>query len=621
MSNNYTEKALEMVAHGYTVIPLNGKRPVTKDWQNLRRVTSQMVLDWERQGLWRNIGLVTGAASNNIVVLDFDGLAGYELFKTAFPELVNTLTVATGSGKGMHVYYKVELLPNSGAVMDILLDDGELVNIELKSDGKQVVIPPSLHPDTGKAYVKHISAPIMALPDLTKVWNWAQSLKPREWQPPKQYSAGDGVLNRKLIDAIAAHFRAQPHQIHGDWVNCSCPNAAAHKNGDKHYSFGFNERDGGANCYACGGMSLKSICEHIGLNPADYGGIFEPNDTGFRIRTATGCPPAATVSGDKRIVQQGDALPVVKRSDRLTSYLERLHDYEQPRANAPIPFPMRVLHRFHGMAEACRPGKLLGVVGASGGGKSTLLETMVDGWLSFHVPCLVWSPEWEADEFIERAVQRYGGPSTSELYLHEMYITERQRGIKGGIGVEMPTSRMEAAAKAVRTLRSWQEEVGYLDFPFLTIAHLMSSMETTLKAIDFTPRVLVIDYVQLLHALEPSPDLSMYNLLLRIKAVCKYYNLLGVVATQVTKESAKGQQQGNVLDSQSARFVNDDAFNLFITINPDRKQDGTLQNSAVLYVAKNSMGISKQRVRVPVDWEHMVFGDQLHPDQTFDGEV
>jgi hypothetical protein len=519
----------------------------------------------------------------------------------------------------MHVYFKVELLPDSGAVMDIPLDGGELVNIELKADGKQVVIPPSVHPDTNNPYTKHINAPIMAVTDLSKVWTWAQSLKPRDWQPPKQYTPGDGILNRRLIDAIAAHFRAQPHQMHGDWVNCSCPNAAAHKNGDKHYSFGFNERDGGANCYACGGLSLKAICGYIGINPADYGGIYESNLP--PVRQAAPPPPVTTLNGERRVIQQGDALPVVKRSDRLTTYLNRLTDFESPRPNAPIPFPMRVLHRFRGMAESCRAGKLLGIVGTSGGGKSSLLETMVDGWLSFHVPCLVWSPEWEADEFIERAVQRYGGPTTSELYLHEMYITERQRGIRDGIGVQMPTSRIEAAAQAVRTLRGWTEEVGYLDFPFLTIGHLMSSMEATLKAIDFQPRVLVIDYAQLLHALEPSPDLTMYNLLLRIKAICRHYGMVGVVATQVTKESAKGAAQGNILDSQSARFVNDDAFNLFITINPDRYPDGRLQNSAVLYVAKNSMGISKQRVRVPVDWEHMTFADQLHPDQTFEGDA
>lgn len=618
MNNLYTQRAIELAEKGYTVIPLNGKVPMVEKWQEFRRVTPDLIMAWEQAGKWKNIGMVCGAASNNVVVIDFDGMPGYELFKLAFPELVNTMTVATGSGNGMHCYYKVDLLPDSRAVMSVLTSDAELINIEFKSDGKQVVIPPSIHPDTGNEYTVVNRAPIMHVPDLAKVWAWAQSLKPEEvkpWTPPTQYS-GDKNLNRKLLSALENHFRSQPHKMHGDWINCSCPNASAHKHGDRTPSFGFNTSDGGANCYNCGGMSIKQMCGYLNIDPVSYGGIYEKSEQ-FNVQQATN--PVNNRQSSSVVTPSGagdTGIPVVKRSERLTNYINRLTDFDTPRTVIPVPFPLRAVQQFNGMARVIKPGKVVGIVGVSGGGKTSLLETMVDGWLSMHVPCLVWSPEWDADEFIERAVQRYGGPRTDELYMHEIFIQEQQQGIVGGVGVEMPPAKLESAVKAVGMLRQFKEEVGYLDFPFLNAGYLQAEIDKTLKNLSFKPRVLIIDYVQLLYAMETDSNLTMYNLLMRLKAICAAYGLVGVLATQVTKEGTKGQQNGGVLDSLSARYVNDDAFNLFITINPDRDENGLFLPSAVLNVAKNSVGM-KGKVRVAVNWERLAFDDRPHPNQVF----
>lgn len=616
MTNIYIEKALDLVKRGYTVIPLSGKAPMITGWQNLRHLTPAHVYDWDRGNLWRNIGMVTGAASNNTVVIDFDGLAGYELFKAAFPELVNTMTVATGSGNGMHCYYKSDLLPDSKALLDIPVDGGELINIEFKSDGKQVVIPPSIHPDTQKPYSVVNRAPIMVVSDLAKVWTWAQSLKPqdqKQWQPPASYSTSTN-LNPKLLAAVESYFMAQPHKMHRDWINCSCPDKLAHKHGDQNPSFGYHPSTGSANCFQCGGMSLKELLPLIGINAADYGGFYEKNEAPYDVRVAG---PSISPASRPAPVSDPTAITVVKRSTRLTNYIDRVLDYDRPIENPPVPFPMRVLHQFKGMAEITRVGKLIGIVGVSGGGKTSLLETMIDGLLSFHVPSLVWSPEWDADEFVERAVQRYGGPSTAELYKHENFIHEFQNGIKDGIGVELSKEKVESAKSAIKVLRGWTDEVGYLDMPDLTMGYLQASIEATLKSIDFKPRVLAIDYIQLFHALETDPNLTMYNLLMRIKTICAQYKLVGIVASQVTKASTKDQKNGKLLDSQDARYVNDDAFNLFVTINPDfHEVTGERLYSAVLNVAKNSMGI-RGKVRVAVDWEHLSFSDKPHANQVF----
>lgn len=618
MSNEYTERAAALAKHGITTIPLHGKIPYPEAWQTFRQTTPGMIAQWERQGWWRNIGMVTGAASNNIVVIDFDGLPGYRLFANTFPELVNTYTVKTGSGEGMHCYYQVDLLPDSSGVLKIPIE-GEVCNIEMKADGKQVVIPPSIHPDTHKPYEKYLECGVMRVTDLTAVWEWVETLNPtpKERQAPKsQNNTGTGELNRKLIEALTEHFRRQKPIERHEWLNVSCPNTAAHKNGDKNYSFSYNTDSGVGNCFLCGAMNLGQICEYTGFNPKDFGGLFETKDASVNGKGNLSLAPATVATAP--VPQLGQALPVKTRRSRISHYYERVWPTE-PTTYAPIPFPFRSLHSFGGMARFTKAGKLTGIVGLSGGGKTTLLETLVDSWLDLGVSCLVWSPEWDADEFIERAVQRYGGPTVDDLNAHELALYEAQNGLNTGLGKALTPTQLDGAKQALTKLKGWQTDVGYLDFPFLTVNYLQTNIEATLSTLDFKPRVLILDYVQLLHAMDDT-DMTMYNLVMRIKAICKVYGLHGVIASQVTKADARGQGSGKMLDGLAARYVNDDAFNLFVTINPDYNElTGLFDPSAVLNVAKNSGG-RKGKARVWVDWARLFFADKLHENQTFEGD-
>lgn len=634
MNNIYAERALKMLDSKLTPIPLVGKKPIIEGWQNLRDVKASQIFDWEREGKFKNVGLLCGAASDNTVVIDFDGLGGYELFKVQFPALVNTLTVATGSGAGMHCYFKVALLPDSKAFLDILIEGGELVNIEIKSDGKQVVVPPSLHPDTGLPYVKHISAPMLQVEDLSAVINWAASLKPqerKEWTPPTM--SGDGDFNPKLTAAVESYFLSLSHRQHREWINCACPNAAAHDNGDHDWSFGYNTQKFFGFCYRCQKMLLKDLLPLINIDPASYGGWYENGYQSPASNSSASTPDirqAVPQNPGQNIVQPTGGLTVITRSSRFNHYLDQLVDMDLVDEHPAVPFPLRALHEFGGLARVVRPGKLIGLVGVSGGGKTSLLETMVDGWLCYNVPCLVWSPEWDADEFMERAAQRYGGPTVDEVELHKIYKAELKAGItNGGAGVAITREKVAQAQDALDILKGWTEEVGYIEAPFLTIGILQAELEATLKRIAFKPRVLAIDYAQLLFALDSDRSLTMYNLLMRIKAICRAYGLIGLVASQVTKAGAREAQSGDLLDGLAARYVNDDAFNLFITINPDREmtvKDGRKQPtgrflpSAVLNITKTSMG-RKGKMRLAVDWERLMFSDERHVNQNFDVDL
>jgi hypothetical protein len=129
------------VARGWPVLPLHGKRPVWDDWVNQATLDpGEVALLWDepRYGL----GVVTGCRSG-LLVLDVDPRnGGNESLAAVRDRLPDTATVRTGSG-GLHFYYRTQADVKSWE---------PLPGLELKARGRQVVAPPSLHPNTGERY-------------------------------------------------------------------------------------------------------------------------------------------------------------------------------------------------------------------------------------------------------------------------------------------------------------------------------------------------------------------------------------------------------------------------------------------------------------------------------------
>ncbi|MFN8531562.1 MAG: bifunctional DNA primase/polymerase [Anaerolineae bacterium] len=86
--------ALAYTALSLSVIPLDGKRPALKSWTQYQQQCAdvQTIRAWS----FGNVGIVCGAVSGNLVVLDLDGAAGYAAFAATFPALAQTYTVASG---------------------------------------------------------------------------------------------------------------------------------------------------------------------------------------------------------------------------------------------------------------------------------------------------------------------------------------------------------------------------------------------------------------------------------------------------------------------------------------------------------------------------------------------
>ena len=167
---------------GYSVIPLIGKVcPMSwKVYQTARAHITDLKW-WEDKGWLKNIGIVCGHISNNLVVIDLDGKEAVDLFKPAFGDLMaRTFTVKTGSG--LHVYLHTDTLP---ANRKISLGDGHS-GIEIRGEGQYVVAVPSIHPTTQKPYEIYVRKPAARIDGLWDINSWLDTLetpKSRDLEP------------------------------------------------------------------------------------------------------------------------------------------------------------------------------------------------------------------------------------------------------------------------------------------------------------------------------------------------------------------------------------------------------------------------------------------------------
>lgn len=135
--------ALEYFKKGFTVLPLNGKKPYIK-WDKLKneKNTEDQIKSWWKKWPDANIGIIPG--SNNHIVIDVDvkgkvnGFDSLKKWEKEHGEIEkNTYAVDTPSG-GKHYYYYIDK-PNFNPGNK----NGVLPGIDIRYKDGYVVAPPS----------------------------------------------------------------------------------------------------------------------------------------------------------------------------------------------------------------------------------------------------------------------------------------------------------------------------------------------------------------------------------------------------------------------------------------------------------------------------------------------
>ncbi len=209
------DEALKYAARGLPVLPLVGKQPAIPKAEGGRGYldatcdVAQITAWWTR---WptANIGVRTGKTTNSVVV-DIDprngGVVAFEDLLATYGALPDSWTVLTGGG-GTHHWFahpgELAHVPSSSSKIG--------PGIDVKSDPGYVVMPPSIHPDSGKAYEWELSSepddiPLAPLP----LWLRAKCVEsPAEKMAPKPLPKiiEDGERNEKLT-SLAGTLRGR----------------------------------------------------------------------------------------------------------------------------------------------------------------------------------------------------------------------------------------------------------------------------------------------------------------------------------------------------------------------------------------------------------------------------
>jgi P4 family phage/plasmid primase-like protien len=153
----------EAISFGFVPVPLIGKRPKVSNW-------TARTLQEAQSGFspGDNVGVLTGPPSN-ILVVDVDlqqrGLEVWNSWISAHGD-PQTPCVRTGSG-GLHYYFKYQ--DGFRSTSKVVKIGDEVVGIDIKTDGGQVVYPGSIHPDTKKRY-EWIRSPSEFSPQPVPLW-------------------------------------------------------------------------------------------------------------------------------------------------------------------------------------------------------------------------------------------------------------------------------------------------------------------------------------------------------------------------------------------------------------------------------------------------------------------
>lgn len=134
---------------GWCMTPcrVKGKEPYRGGWQN-ERLDLEQITDIIADNPAQNIGMVLGKASDNLVCVDLDNRIAAELADQFLPP--TPLVVGRGKNPRTHWFYHV---PTGIKATKFKLPadpndrEKKLTVVEILSDGNQVVVGPSIHPD------------------------------------------------------------------------------------------------------------------------------------------------------------------------------------------------------------------------------------------------------------------------------------------------------------------------------------------------------------------------------------------------------------------------------------------------------------------------------------------
>lgn len=403
---------------------------------------------------------------------------------------------------------------------------------------------------------------------------------------------------QQFYDDVERALRVE-YKGRGGWSKPLACVFASHDHDDQHPAAHWHKDKHIFRCFKCGKTWMaKEVAEQLHMDYRDY----------LPKREPPAAPSAPAV-----------ALPPYFSSiDSLTRYKERLDGMHIDDCG-PIVFPFKALHDLGGYCRMVQPRKLIGIIGLSGGGKTSFLETLTDNWRQMGYHVLWWGPEWSWDQMADRAIQRYGGLSINQMMEHEVWLSEQRRAKNGEFirelfGAMAAPFLVEKSKQIATSIETWAGKAFYCGKMDVTLDTLLEEaaliIQDQREKYQRSIRIVVWDYIQLLQLKGVRSDMERVNqAVTAIKTFCVDNKLVGLIASQPRKEdSTNAKQEGELLTSEAAQYMREDQFNLMMTLNP-MMVEGRVTSQAVINVVKNSAG-KKEKRTVQIDLPHLRWVDK-----------
>jgi AAA domain/Bifunctional DNA primase/polymerase, N-terminal len=174
MSTPHTELRHLLRRGGYSPIPLEGKRPALKAWEQMIAPTFEQIEYWEKLF---NLAANTGILTRLTPALDIDIMdpaaaqAVEEIAREWFEEpRGDAFRVRFGESPKRAILLRTDV-PFPKQVRNVVAPNGAEYKIELLCDGQQIVVD-GIHPKTGQPYIWHggdpTTTPLDELPYVDK---------------------------------------------------------------------------------------------------------------------------------------------------------------------------------------------------------------------------------------------------------------------------------------------------------------------------------------------------------------------------------------------------------------------------------------------------------------------
>lgn len=381
----------------------------------------------------------------------------------------------------------------------------------------------------------------------------------------------------EYYEAIARALGVQKYKTNGYSDPVKCP-----FHDDEHASAGWHATKHILKCMVCHGDKdwalAKEVAEQFNIHLEDF--------TTHKPPVVKQTAPRQEPAGKPKLVYSWD-----EATDKLLAQL----DGDVP-VHEPLPMPFKAIANLGGFAKRMGPGKLIAIVGDSGMGKTSLIETIVDFWRKAGFHGVMWGPEWQYSEYVQRAIQRQGGPTYEQMEDHKSYLSEMKRNVPEihRTGTLLSTFQREQIQNIAAQMKTkWIGKLSFIEKMSLPIEAVIANMSLTVDAyIAGGKRIAfaVLDYAQLVGATGESEIAKLNHILDVFKGFCVDKQLVGIAGSQMTKVDGRAAANGVKGSMHSMVSARTDVFNLAWVVTRAVDDKGNLSQVANNRIVKNSTG-------------------------------